>query len=35
MQRYLGTMCYGHENYINDIERKEQYKKDIVSLSHK
>ena len=35
MQRYLATMCYGHENYVNDIERKKQYKKDIVSAIHK
>lgn len=35
MQRYLATMCYEHENYVNDIERKKQYKKDIVSATHK
>ena len=35
MQRYLATMCYEHENYVNDIERKKQYKKDIVSAIHK
>ena len=35
MQRYLTTMCYEHENYVNDIERKEQYKKDIISATHK
>ena len=29
MQRYLATMCYEHENYVNDIERKKQYKKDM------
>ena len=28
-------MCYEHENYINDIERKKQFKKDIVSEVHK
>lgn len=28
-------MCYEHENYVNDIERKEQYKKDIISATHK
>ena len=35
MQKYLATMCYEHENYVNDIERKKQYKKDIVSAIHK
>lgn len=35
MQRYLLTMCYEHENYVNDIERKKQYKNDIVSVIHK
>ena len=35
MPRYLATMCYEHENYVNDIERKEQYKKDIISVTHK
>lgn len=35
MQRYLAIMCYEHENYINDIERKNQFKKDIVSEVHK
>ena len=35
MQRYLLTMCYEHENYVNDIERKKQYKNDIVSAIHK
>lgn len=35
MQRYLATMCYEHENYVNDIERKIQYKKDIMSKIHK
>lgn len=35
MQRYLATMCYEHENYVNDIEGKKQYKKDIVSEIHK
>ena len=25
MQRYLATMCYEHENYVNDIEYKCQY----------
>lgn len=34
MQRYLLTMCYEHENYVNDIERKKQYKNDIVSVIH-
>ena len=35
MQRYLATMCYEHENYVNDIERKKQYKKDIVSAMYR
>ena len=35
MQRYLRTICYEHENYVNDIERKIQYKKDIMSAIHK
>lgn len=26
MQRYLLTMCYEHENYVNDIERKNNIK---------
>ncbi len=35
MQRYLRTMCYEHEDYVNDIERKIQYKNDIKSGIHK
>lgn len=27
MQRYLATMCYEHENYVNDIERKNSIKR--------
>lgn len=31
MRQYIGTMVYEHENYIKDCERKEYYKKSIIS----
>lgn len=29
MQQYMGTMIYEHENYIDEIKRKERYKQEI------
>lgn len=29
MQLFVGEMCYEHQNYLDDLERKERYKKEL------